>query len=473
MIKNRDNFLFFIPILIAGIVLISTLLLMFQLKQFGSSYIKDAEEELNVDTKQALWIITPILEQKDYIKLQKYCDDMKNEKMRISIINKEGKVIADSKTGISSLDNHSNRPEIKAAQTGKPTTTIRYSNTMHSEMVYHSEPILINGEGYIIRVSVSADNIEKVLKKAEKNIILTFLIGTGGVILLALYIFLRVRIPFNKLQQSTIKIASGHLDTEIYVPKDGILWELARAVDIMSKQLKRQIKNMKKMENFRSEFIANVSHEVKTPLTSILSAVEILDTIDNANPQAKKCLKIISEQSNRLNRLIQDILSLADLEKKQIFKNRDFAELSISSTVENAVSLCRGLTEAAGIEVIIEENTPVKIFGNSYFLEQAINNLITNAVKYSKTDKIVINAYTKDNEIKISVKDFGIGMKKEEAARIFERFYRVDKARSRELGGTGLGLAIVKNIAKLHNGRVEVITSPNHGADFIISIPII
>ena len=147
--------------------------------------------------------------------------------------------------------------------------------------------------------------------------------------------------------------------------------------------------------------------------------------------------------------------------------------MSINSTVENAVNLCRGLTDAAGIEVVIEENTPTKIFGNSYFLEQAINNLITNAVKYSKTDKIVINAHVENNEIKISVKDFGIGMKKEEAARIFERFYRVDKARSRELGGTGLGLAIVKNIAKLHNGNVEVITSPGRGANFIITIPII
>ena len=473
MIKNRDNFLLFIPVLIAGIVLLTTFLLIFQLKQFGASYIKDAEEELNVDTKQALWIIKPILENNDYAKLNKYCSDMKNEKMRLTIINPAGKVIADSKTGINKLDNHSNRPEIKAAQTGQSNTTIRYSNTMHSEMVYHSEPVMINGEGYIVRVSVSADNIEKVLNRAEKNIILTFLIGTGGVIILSLYIFLRVRIPFNKLQQSTIKIASGNLDTEVYVPKNGILWELARAVDIMSKQLKRQIKNMKKMENFRSEFIANVSHEVKTPLTSILSAVEILDGIDNTNPRAKKCLKIISEQSKRLNRLIQDILSLADLEKKQIFKNRDFAELSINSTVENAVNLCRGLTDAAGIEVVIEENTPTKIFGNSYFLEQAINNLITNAVKYSKTDKIVINAHVENNEIKISVKDFGIGMKKEEAARIFERFYRVDKARSRELGGTGLGLAIVKNIAKLHNGNVEVITSPGRGANFIITIPII
>ncbi len=473
MIKKRDNILFFIPILIAGIVILTTILLLFQLKQFGASYIKDAEEELNVDTKQALWIITPILKENNFKKLDEYCQELKNEKMRLTIINKEGQVIADSKTGISNLDNHANRPEIKAAQTGQPSTTIRYSNTMHSEMVYHSEPILINGEGYIIRVSVSADNIEKMLKKAEKNIILIFLIGTGGVILLTLYIFIRVRIPFNKLQKSTIKIASGNLDTEIYVPKDGILWELARAVDIMSKQLKRQIKNMKKMENFRSEFIANVSHEIKTPLTSILSAVEMLDGVETENIKQKKCLKIISEQSNRLNRLIQDILSLADLEKKQIFKNRDFAELSINSAVENSVSLCKSLAEAASINIIIEENTSIKIFGNSYFLEQAINNLITNAVKYSQTDKIIVKSYVENNEVKISVKDFGIGMKKEEAARVFERFYRIDKARSRELGGTGLGLAIVKNIAKLHNGRVDVITSPGNGADFIISIPII
>ena len=473
MIRNRDNFLFFIPILITLIIILLTSLLMYQLRQFGQTYLTETEKELQVDVKQVLYVVEPLLKLKQYSALTNYCNEFKNEKIRITIIDNNGKVIADSNTEINKTDNHLNRPEIKSALSGKPETVIRYSSTMQSEMIYKSVPILIDGTKYVIRVSVSSHNISKTLDDAEKNIYLTFFIGFGGVLLLTIYILIRVRIPFNKLQQSAIKIASGNLDTDIFVPKNGVLWELSRAINVMSKQLKRQIKNMKKLENFRSEFIANVSHEIKTPLTSILSAVEMLESLSPTNKTEIKCLQIISEQSNRLNTLIQDILSLADLEKRQIFKNRDFAELTISSTVENAISLCQGVINNTNIELEILENTPIKIFGNSYLLEQAINNLIVNAVKYSQTDKITVKSYIENNEIKISVKDYGIGIEKDECSRIFERFYRIDKARSRELGGTGLGLAIVKNIVKLHNGKIEVISKPNQGAEFIISIPII
>lgn len=473
MIKKRDNFLFFIPLLIASIVIISTGLLIYHVKQFGESYIKEAEQELNADIKQVIWVITPLLEKNKISEIKKYCSDFEKEKIRITIIKNDGTVLADSISTKKNLENHSNRPEVLAAIAGDSQTTIRYSDTMHSEMVYKSTRLVINGNSYIIRVAIFAKNISGMLSKAENNIFLIFTIGTSGVLLLFMYILIKVRLPFNKLQQSAIKIASGELDTEIYIPKDGVLWELARAVGIMAKQLKRQIKNMKKMENFRSEFIANVSHEVKTPLTAILSAVEILNMQKNLNSQQQKCLKIISEQSNRLNRLIQDILSLADLEKKQIFKNRDFAEFNFNSMVENAVSLCKSLADDNNIELIVENTEEIKIFGNPYLLEQAINNLIINAIKYSKTDKIIINSTLNNKEIRLSVKDFGIGIAKEETSRIFERFYRIDKARSRELGGTGLGLAIVKNIAKLHNGKIDVISEVGKGAEFIITIPFI
>ena len=473
MIKNRDNFLFFIPILITLILIILTSLLMYQLKQFGQTYNQETEKELQTDIKQVLYIVKPLLKDNKYIELQNYCNEFNNEKIRITIIDNKGKVLADSNIATNKSENHSNRPEIISALDGKSNTIIRYSSTMQSEMIYKSTPIIINGNKYVIRISISSHNISKTLDNAEKNIYLTFFIGFGGVLLLTLYILIRVRLPFNKLQQSAIKIASGNLDTEIFVPKNGVLWELSRAINVMSKQLKRQIKSMKKLENFRSEFIANVSHEIKTPLTSILSAVEILESLSPTNKTEVKCLKIISEQSNRLNTLIQDILSLADLEKRQIFKNRDFAELTISSTVENAISLCRGIVEASNIQIEILENTDIQIFGNSYLLEQAINNLVINAIKYSQTNKITVKSYIENNEINISVKDYGIGIEKDECSRIFERFYRIDKARSRELGGTGLGLAIVKNIAKLHNGKIDVISSLGKGAEFIIRIPII
>ena len=271
---------------------------------------------------------------------------------------------------------------------------------------------------------------------------------------------------FNRLQDSAVKFSEGDLDTNIFIPKGGILFELSYALDKMAKRLKKQIVDMQKLENFRSEFIANVSHEVKTPLTGIMSSVEILeDECSSENMKITKCINILKKQANRLNSLIQDILSLSELERRQIMEKKEFCRFNLKRSIENCVAVV--YTSEISINTNLEN---IAYYGDSSLIEQAVINLLTNAIRYSKFDRIDVSLFKTSDSVKIIVKDYGVGIPTEHLPYIFENFYRTDKVRSRDLGGTGLGLAIVKNIIKLHSGEIEA--KSDNGCEFVITLPL-
>jgi len=230
---------------------------------------------------------------------------------------------------------------------------------------------------------------------------------------------------------------------------------------------------MRRLENVRREFVANVSHELKTPVTSIQGFVEaLLEGAMNDHKQAERFLKIIARHSDRLNSIIEDLLTLSRLEEDKERKEISFEVMELKSVLASAIELSSTKAEdkQMKIELICQDDTKAKI--NAALLEQAMINLIDNAIKYSSSGDIIrIIAEQKNNETAISVEDNGCGIAPEHLPRIFERFYVVDKSRSRKLGGTGLGLAIVKHIAQVHDGSVTVESSPGAGSTFTIHLP--
>ncbi len=231
--------------------------------------------------------------------------------------------------------------------------------------------------------------------------------------------------------------------------------------------------NQRKLESFRSDFIANVSHELKTPLTCIIGATETIREESNLTPEQKsKLIEMLFEQSNRLNLLVQDILSLAALEKKQLAPERDFAPLSLAAMLTEALQLCSEKAAERGISLKLTEQAPLQIAGDCQLLEQAVSNLINNAILYSNSPAIDVALTREQDSAVITVRDYGIGIAPEHQERIFERFYRVHKERSRQLGGTGLGLAIVKHVAQLHHGHAELQSTPGKGCAFRIILPL-
>jgi two-component system phosphate regulon sensor histidine kinase PhoR len=228
------------------------------------------------------------------------------------------------------------------------------------------------------------------------------------------------------------------------------------------------------LENVRQDFVANVSHELKTPIASIKGFVEtLLDGAVEHREDALRFLKIIAKQADRLNAIIEDLLSLAKIEQNERAADLPLVDSSIKDVLEAAVSDCQTKAAARQISVKLNCEPSLRAAINPPLLEQAVANLLDNAVKYSEPSRLVqIHAQQTLGEVIIAVSDEGCGIESEHLPRLFERFYRVDRARSRKLGGTGLGLSIVKHIVQAHRGHITVASRIGKGSTFTIHLPI-
>ncbi|MBN2722615.1 MAG: PAS domain-containing protein [Deltaproteobacteria bacterium] len=227
------------------------------------------------------------------------------------------------------------------------------------------------------------------------------------------------------------------------------------------------VTKIKKLEKMRRNFVANVSHELKTPLTSIRGYTETVLNNFNMDEKAAGFLAKTLSASNRLSSIIEDLLALSRIEEGESKTRMEKEELT--EVVREAVDLCEAVALEKSIEIKTGEIPVCQIMAHRNLLVQAISNLISNAIRYSEKD-INIEAVINDKTVEISVTDQGDGIEEKYHERIFERFYRIDKARSRKLGGTGLGLAIVKHISLLHGGNVKIKSSPGNGSTFTITV---
>jgi two-component system phosphate regulon sensor histidine kinase PhoR len=233
------------------------------------------------------------------------------------------------------------------------------------------------------------------------------------------------------------------------------------------------VTKLRRLEMLRRDFVANVSHELKTPITSIKGFVATL--LDGAleNPQdASRFLEIVARHADRLSAIIDDLLSLSRIEQEDEGGTVETARVHVRDTLRRAVDASTSLAADRQIGIVVECKDGLVGIYNDRLVEQAVANLVENAVKYSDPGSAVeVSARRTGTTTEIAVKDHGCGIEARHLDRLFERFYRVDKARSRKLGGTGLGLAIVKHIAVAHGGTVQVATAPGLGSTFTLRIP--
>ena len=233
------------------------------------------------------------------------------------------------------------------------------------------------------------------------------------------------------------------------------------------------VSRLKALEGMRREFVANVSHEIKTPVTSIKGFAEtLLDGAKDEPAEVDRFLRIIVGQSDRLNSIVEDLLSLSSVEQAAGGGSVELQEGSLSDVVRVAVEVCDAKARAKGITITLDAPEAAYAAINPPLLEQAVVNLVDNAIKYSSEDSTVaVRLTVVAGEATIEVRDHGSGISRDHLPHLFERFYRVDKARSRSLGGTGLGLAIVKHIVEAHNGSVSVQSTVGAGSLFAIHLP--
>lgn len=263
-------------------------------------------------------------------------------------------------------------------------------------------------------------------------------------------------------------VGRGHRPLRLYVSCMRAEGRIVGALAIVE-----DITELRRLEQVRTDFAANVSHELKTPLTSIQGFVETLDAGAIDNPEmAHKFLRIIMMETERLTRLINDILSISKLESGDTEVATERIRLD-----KKAHDVCEMLTIHASEKQVTINNRlndePVYIIGNPDRVEQLLINLTENAIKYNKPGgSVTVQVFANENEANVTISDTGIGIAEEHLPRLFERFYRVDKGRSRQMGGTGLGLAIVKHIVKSMDGEIEVQSKLGEGTEFLITLPL-
>lgn len=430
--------------------------------QFNTSYIQEELGELQIFKRQIEWAITPILQKNDKKLLQEYCNDFKDKDVEFRIFDKNKTLLASSnKNNTSALIDENSK--ILNKNYGQFNL---YKYSTRDKKIGIREDLSINNNTYYLELTVSQANVMKTIISAQKNAIGFFIICIALFILGLVHVFSSLRRAFNKLEDSVVEVANGNLDLEIELPKIELLKELILSIKKMVKNLKNQIAKSIKLEQYKSEFLQNITHEIKTPITAINSAIELIEERNSINELDMECFEIIQFQVKAIDKLVNDILCLSELEVAKSDENKNFEVFELNNLIKKVIDEF----SYTDTKINFIQDEIITVNGDKNLLSIAITNLLTNAIKYSKTDKIDIILKKDLDNIELIVKDYGIGIEKEHLNKIFERFYRVDKNRSRKLGGSGLGLSIVKNIIELHNGTIKADSEKDKGTEFTIKL---
>ena len=342
----------------------------------------------------------------------------------------------------------------------------RYNRDKH--YFIHTAPIYeAAGSQNISGVLVSVSSTEAILDQTEavrdkaSLVQLLSLIILGAVICGMIYVFMK---PINRFREKLFQVASGALDTDISE-------NTYRETKEMSESVKETLKKLREADASRQEFVANVSHELKTPITSIRVLADSLMSMEDVPAELyREFMNDISDEIDRESKIIDDLLSLVKMEKTA---EMNISQVNINALVEQILKRLRPIAAKRNIEITLESMREVTADIDEVKFSLALNNLVENAIKYNKEDGWVrVNLDADHKFFYVKVSDSGVGIPEEFCNKIFERFYRVDKARSRETGGTGLGLAITKSVVQMHQGAIKVKSKEGEGSTFTVRIPL-
>lgn len=365
------------------------------------------------------------------------------DEVRITVVTEDGSVVYDNYADRTQMDNHARREEILEAFEQGEGFAIRNSDTLSENLFYFAVRMEDNA---VVRVSKQASNALGVLLR---------LIPMVSCIAVLLFLLCAVLAKFitNRLIAPVENVAE-HMDN---LEEVEIYQELRPFVAM----IQRQHEDILKSATMRQDFTANVSHELKTPLTSISGYAELMENNLVDAEHMINFAKAIHQNADRLLTLINDIIRLSELDSVQ--EKPEFEKLDIYKIAESCVQLLGVNAKNHNVQILINGSSQT-VYANKQMMEELIYNLCDNAIRYNRPGgSVVVEIYHGKRGVVLAVKDTGIGIPMEHQERIFERFYRVDKSRSKETGGTGLGLAIVKHIAVVHEAALELVSEPEVG----------
>ena len=494
--------------------------------------------------------------------------------VRITIIDPQGVVLADSEEDPAFMENHGDRPEVIMAMAGRVGSSLRWSATLKEEMLYVAIPMKLTEGVAVLRTSFFLRDVNQFLGAFKKRVtVVAVALGLFSLIY-AFFSSKRLSDPIKELVQATSRVAQGDFDVRVLPKGRGELGELAERFNEMAAKLKElfqenlqrkeelerifssledgllvldregkviffnkkaqeilkgkelsdrsfweigdpafretisrvrktegnlaeeleisggvfllsatylpttgqilvllhDITHLRRMQELKRDLVANVSHELRTPLTAIKGFLEAFEDEDSREARSHY-LEIIKKHVDRLTNIVQDLLVLSELEDKKT--KLDLEDVDLKALLQEVLRPFEEKAKEKGLSLKVDFDPglpPIK--ADPFRLQQAFFNLIDNAVKYTEQGEIRISTKGKADHVEIEVADTGIGIPKEHLPRIFERFYVVDKSRSRRLGGTGLGLSIVKHIVLLQGGEIDVESTPGVGTRFRVRLPL-
>jgi two-component system, OmpR family, phosphate regulon sensor histidine kinase PhoR len=520
--------------------------------------------------------IVSFLDGRHHTELDTFLKNLKDKiNARITVVDKEGAVLADTEKDPATMESHNIRPEVIDALSGGVGKSMRFSVTLEEEMLYVAIPIEQNSKVLgVVRMSIPLKQINSLLFELQLRIIIAIAIITLLSIGIAFFLSRGLSKPVSALVRAAKNLAKGEFHTRVYLQaggelkeleesfnemaarmeglfgnlsrrneeldtivssiqeillvlnKDGRIkltnksfkkaldnedvqdkfyWEVMRCPDFseLIKKVMEERKNhiqeiefrdknylcsvtflsskeemvavlyditeLKNLEQMKKDFVANMSHELRTPLTAIKGFVETLE--EEEDIKNVQYLEIIKRHIDRLMNIVNDLLVLSELE--QTGSTLVLEIVNLASLAENILKVFEQGAKEKGIQLKLlagEDLTTVR--GDPFKLEQMFINLLDNAIKYTEKGEVSISLRQEDSKSIIEIQDSGIGIPGSHLPRIFERFYVVDKSRSKKLGGTGLGLSIVKHIVLLHGGTIDIESSPGMGTKFTIVLPI-
>lgn len=367
------------------------------------------------------------------------------EDVRVTLISSDGIVEYDNEADAVDMDNHVDRPEVEEAFNLGEGEAVRKSTTLNKSAFYYA--VLLDN-GYVLRVGKETSSMWSMFGRAFPAIILI-------VILLFIMTFILARYLTGSIVKPIEQMA-GDLD---HIENIEAYKELKPFINLIHEQHNEVLKTAK----IRQEFTANVSHELKTPLTAISGYSELIETGMANDDDVKRFAKEIHHSSNRLLTLINDIIRLSELDATE--SDIVIEDVDLYVTAQSAVDMMQLSAKKHGVTLLISGSS-AHVRANRTMMEELVYNLIDNAIRYNnKGGSVQVNVDCDADNTVLNVKDTGIGISKENQERIFERFYRVDKSRSKSTGGTGLGLAIVKHIVARHDAHIQIKSEVGAGTE--------
>lgn len=374
--------------------------------------------------------------------------DLNPDTLRITVVNANGSVIFDSNADFSVMDNHEGRPEIlMAAKSGEGSGT-RRSTTLDKNLFYYAIRL---DNGRILRIAREGDNIFALTQNMMMTVVGVFVLLFFFCIMMANYFTKNLVAPIEQMAEN--------------LSEPGTQAAYKELVPFMNK-IRQQHEDILKSSQVRQEFTANVSHELKTPLTAISGYAELIASGMTNESDTEHFANEIHRSAERLQSLINDIIKLSELDNSDLKLEFEPIDLyTLATTCIDQMQIAAQKNEVT----LLQEGGPVTINGNKTLIEELLYNLCSNAVRYNKKGgSVTVITGMKNQRPALTVRDTGIGIPKEQQDRVFERFYRVDKSRSKSTGGTGLGLAIVKHIVVQHEAQIELSSEEGVGTEVTV-----